>query len=287
MTDIVYYIDSHICYLFSKLGLKFRWMEYSQQIMRYVHRTSKHLLPESYATPVTNDTSNKIWVFWAQGHEQMPQSVRRCYESLLRNRGEHEVVLLDLNNYKQYVDIPEYIVNKVGVGITLTHFSDILRATLLRDYGGYWLDATIYVTKTIEPGKELFTIRQPYLSQYFSEGRWTGFLWYMPKGHPIASFLCDYLLTYWMKNDTLIEYLLIDYIIKEVYLKNKVAAQELDAIKESNPDMYFLQSDAAGNIYDEKYWKEICQRTQFLKTTWKVEWKREIDGKQTYYGKLL
>ena len=48
----------------------------------------------------------------------------------------------------QYVDIPDYILQKYRAGkMTRTHFSDILRLHLLSRYGGVWIDSTILMTE--------------------------------------------------------------------------------------------------------------------------------------------
>lgn len=290
MKDIIFYLDSHICFLFSIFGIRAQWMNYNQMIMRFVHRTSKGLHPEEYVSDEkqVGKIVNKIWIFWAQGYERMPQSVRKCYESVLSNRGQNDVILLDMNNYSQYVNIPEHIECKMRDGsITFTHFSDILRFTLLRDYGGYWIDATIFVTQPIDVCDHLFTIKNVHMPQYISEGFWCVFFWYMPQGYPLSNFVCDYLYSYWEKQDTLIEYLLVDFVIREFYNKNRKFRVDIENLKSNNPDLYFFQSETSERVFDKYEWEKICKRTQFFKTTWKTEKKREVGGVLTFWGQLL
>ena len=77
----------------------------------------------------------------------MPPVVRSCYKSVLKNAEKHPVILITENNITEYVDIPQYIYEKIREKkMTLTHFSDILRENLLYKHGGIWMDATIYMT---------------------------------------------------------------------------------------------------------------------------------------------
>lgn len=87
-----------------------------------------------------------IWVFWWQGELAMPPVIKECYKSILRNCNGRTVVLLDQNNFKDYITLPDYILRKFYEGvISKTHFSDILRVGLLKEYGGMWIDAAIFV----------------------------------------------------------------------------------------------------------------------------------------------
>ena len=95
--------------------------------------------------------SKNIWVFWWQGKDRMPSLVEKCYQSVIRNKGRRHVILITKDNIKQYATIPDYIYEKVNNGeITLTHLSDILRFNLLNEYGGLWIDSTIYLTDSLD-----------------------------------------------------------------------------------------------------------------------------------------
>lgn len=286
--DILFYLDTRICFFLSKFGLKNRCLNYSSVVQRFVNRTAPSIRIDSDTCNEPSQISKIIWMFWAQGENGMPNVVKRCYESICDNRGEYTVVMLNLQNYGQYITLPTYIVEKQTKGlISLTHFSDILRFSLLEKYGGYWMDATIFVTKEIREPKQLFTIKQPYMGDYISKGRWTGFLWYMPKKHVLSSFVRRYLELYWKKYDGLIEYLLIDYIVEYAYEHSLLVRTELDNVKNSNPDLYFFQSEDSEEVFDEDKWNLISSRTQFFKTTWKAMKKSRVLAGKTYYGTIL
>lgn len=286
--DFLYYWDTRICFLLSKCGFKSPCLNYTSTVQRFVNRTARSIKIDSDTCNEPVQASKIIWVFWAQGESGMPDVVRRCCRSICENRGEFTVVMLDLHNYEQYITLPTYIVEKQTKGlISLTHFSDILRFSLLEKYGGYWMDATIFVTQRIREPKQLFTIKQPYMGDYISKGRWTGFLWFMPKKHVLSSFVCRYLELYWKNYDELIEYLLIDHIVEYAYEHIWLVRKDLDSVNNSNPDLYFFQNEDSEEVFDEERWNLISSRTQFFKTTWKSTKKNRVLAGKTYYGTIL
>ena len=88
----------------------------------------------------------------------MPEIVQMCNARLKQiipyDKAELNIITLD--NYKDYVDIPDIIIEKFEAGIvTMATMSDVLRFSLLERYGGYWLDATVFFTDDIP--QEYFT----------------------------------------------------------------------------------------------------------------------------------
>lgn len=85
----------------------------------------------------SSNYSNCIWVCWWQGLENAPDIVKACIESIQRNAGNHPVIVLTDENYKQYVTIPRWVEEKRRKEIiTRTNYSDLLRLSLLAEHGG-------------------------------------------------------------------------------------------------------------------------------------------------------
>lgn len=92
-----------------------------------------------------HESSNIVWICWFQGMEQAPALVRKCYQSVKENMPDHEMILITSENLQEYVQFPDYIIDKWRKGqITHTHMTDLLRLELLIRYGGLWLDATVF-----------------------------------------------------------------------------------------------------------------------------------------------
>ena len=81
-----------------------------------------------------------IWWCWLQGIENAPPIVRACYNSLVHGEwfkaNGYKVNVIDAENWKQYIELPEYIVKKwEKKQIPPALFSDLLRLELMIKYG--------------------------------------------------------------------------------------------------------------------------------------------------------
>lgn len=85
-----------------------------------------------------------IWVFWWTGEETAPEIVKACIKSIRRNANGHRVIFLSKDNLHDYVTLPDFIEKKHNDGnIGHAHYSDIVRISLLAEYGGVWIDSTV------------------------------------------------------------------------------------------------------------------------------------------------
>lgn len=149
---------------------------------------------------------------------------------------------MDKNNISDYLTLPKYILKKVNKGkITVTHFSDILRAGLLFNYGGIWIDSTCYIIKD-EFDKithySFYTQKyKPNISNFFNEGKWSGFFMGAGKNNPFEYFLYNIFLSYWKKYDTLVDYFLIDIFISIGYENINLIKEMIDKVPYNNSDI--------------------------------------------------
>ena len=145
--------------------------------------------------PITE--TSPIWTCWWQGENAMPDIVKACYNAMHRFSDGHPVILITEKNYKDYVNMPDYIIRKQQSGeIDLTHFSDILRMMLLAQHGGIWMDSTLLI-----PSKHLGTFIRPedkfwschHHTRYYniSQGGWVSFFLACGKGNILPSFIAD------------------------------------------------------------------------------------------------
>ncbi|MCR5732955.1 MAG: capsular polysaccharide synthesis protein, partial [Sphaerochaetaceae bacterium] len=190
----------------------------------------------------------KIWTCWWDGvDETTPQKVIDCFESLKRNNPGHELVVITKDNVKDYLDFPDYYYEKVEKGIiTITHFTDIIRANLLYKYGGLWADASIYMTRPF-PGyfnkSYFFTVRHGFYADYHvCKGLWFDSLLASGKGNPIYGLMKDVFETYWAKEDFLLCYLLIDAVTAIGYENNKQIKEMIDSVPENNSNILFFEN---------------------------------------------
>lgn len=183
------------------------------------------------------EVSNYIWVCWWQGEENMSPIVKECYRRICTYNSEKKVVLITEENLEQWVTFPEYIMEKYNSGtITKTHFSDLLRVELLKEYGGVWMDITLM---TFSGVPERFYHYPVYTGKYpsnpqdynVSKNRWTSYFWVSRYPRNILfCFMSDFWRVYWGKQDVIIEYFLIDYVLDFAYRYVKSIRKELDAV---------------------------------------------------------
>lgn len=84
-------------------------------------------------------------LFWVQGFSNSPELVQMCVSHIKTLSTSYPVIELSLDNIDKYVIIPNVILNKYKNGIiSQAHFADFLRFNLLKDYGGFWMYATVY-----------------------------------------------------------------------------------------------------------------------------------------------
>lgn len=238
-------------------------------------------------TEISEDTP--IWTCWIQGTDSMPEIIRICHSSLLKHAGKHPVHLITLENYKEYINIPDYVLKKLSDGnISFAHFSDVLRVALLARYGGLWLDATIFVTRDIGAiPMPFFSMKQlPMDNKHVSMYRWTSFCLGGVPDLPLFVYLRDVLLYYWKVSDTILEYLMFDSIIAAAYEKKRDVKNLIDNVPYNNPQLYEL-SYVMNRAFDSSLFDKILSETYFHKLTWKADFvKVDEKGEQTFYGYL-
>ena len=233
-----------------------------------------------------------IWICWWQGMDQAPELVKVCVDSIKKNAGDHRVIILTEDNYKQYVNIPEWLEEKKNKGvISRTHFSDVLRLTLLSHYGGLWLDSTFFCTQPVLDDyfrQSLWSIKRPdYFHASVAAGYFANYSLGCDINHRwIFKTILDFVLEYWKNNNIMIDYLFLDYLIVLVQKYDQNIAKEFQKIKSNNPECDELYK-IMDQPYDEAVWNKMKEQTALFKLSWKYQYPLEKNGKPTFYGMLI
>ena len=256
-------------------------VEFSHLIKQYKTRTTEH------ATPISSNTP--IWVCWWQGEDQMPEMVKQCFKFIVKNSNGHNVNLITKENYSEFIDIPDYVIQKVSdKSITLAFLSDIIRTSLLAKYGGLWIDSTYWVTRPLNiDGYKFFSIRQNRFSGGISDFRWapsclgTGESWY------VFEFLRDCLLTHIQLHPTNVTYLLIDHVINIAHDEFPEFGQLVDNLPDTKEHIYIMPW-LFNQKLDKNKLKEVLDSSPLLKLTIKQENLRKTpEGERTYYDYFI
>lgn len=94
-----------------------------------------------------------IWQYWGQGLAAAEQNatVKLCFASVDRFKNDYQVIRLDEESVKEYLDLPEFVwEKKKNVQFKPAFFADLIRLALLDIYGGVWIDATILLTAPMD-----------------------------------------------------------------------------------------------------------------------------------------
>lgn len=258
----------------------------------YINKDSEFPSPDMYSNEnKTIVEKYHIWVFWWQGEDKMPELVNGCYSQLCAHNS--NVVLITKDNIKQYCHIPQHIFDKVENGnISFTHFSDIVRVTLLADHGGMWIDSTCWITGELSANiKRLPLITPKTLNApdfpWWSNSRWCG--WGMGTvfiNNPLFVFVRDFFFSFYSKNSNIPFYLFIDYLYDYAYRKMPAVRQMLDAVPENNVkrgQLHFMLNKP----WNQQEYEQMTKDNWVFKLSYKSIWKTTCNGQPTFYAKLV
>ena len=232
-----------------------------------------------------------IWTLWWQGEETAPPLIKACFSSIRENANGAELVILTKDNYRDYIELPEYILEKREKGyISFAQLSDIFRFTLLEKYGGLWLDSTIYTSKPIPESyfeRSFFSQHTKWAETCFVQHNlFHGFIIGSQKNGKLVSFVKEMFFEYWKKHDTLVDYLMIDYLIMLAYQEYPDIKDEIDSLDYSSERLYDLVN-MLSKPYNEAEFSKLKADCIFSKLDWHRKYKTETNGKKTYYSMLI
>ena len=251
-------------------------------IYEYVLKYCKNNQEKNQQNFVPSETL-PIWQIWFQGETEAPEIVKLCFESIEKYNSNRQIIRLTENNYHNYIDLPDYIIDKYNKGIiTPVHLSDIIRVCLLARYGGTWIDATVLLTNEISPQilkSNFFGFRITKESSWFDCHNFlTSASWFM-HAQPNNNIICcvrNALFDYWKNENKIIDYFLIYFIFTGLINNHSHLAQEwklsINLIEEPT---HRIQS-----FFDKKFslteLKEIKQKSSTHKLTYR--YKHKIEG---------
>ena len=243
---------------------------------------------------VTKEFPKIIWTMWQQGEVQMPKTVTASMKTIkdFAKRNGCEFHLLTDKNLEHFVNIPKDITEKYKKKeLTAAHYSDIVRFSLLYQYGGIWMDATLFVSPyaTVEMFEgEFFSLNHPPLDtnkmeRTICDYKWSGFFFTGQKGCRHIKHIRDLYIYYVRKYPIFIHYLMMDYFILSEYECNDEFSILVDRLPvlESAEKLWFLR-DHANDIFDDMEWNNVLKTTPIMKTTYKINKKEIVPNSYLY-----
>ncbi len=246
---------------------------------------------DSKSAKLPHEHSNKVWVCWLQGMESAPEIVKKCYQSLLDNLDDREIILLTNENYRDWVSFPDYIQKKIDDGtITHTHMTDFLRLELLEHYGGTWIDATVFCSGKNIPGYIwnsdffIYQIMKPGLDAHAQRTS----SWFITActNHPIVALVKELLYEYWKTNMSMVDYFLIHDFVELALEAYPEEWMKVVPVSSSIPHVLLLRFEEQ---YDDNVWQAVKEMTPFHKLSWKLKEDQMTVMKQpgTFYDVII
>ena len=265
-------------------------------VFNFLKKNYPNILNKYKNLPNTKDLDEipqdrKIWVMWWQGEENAPSLVKHCIDSIRRNANGAEVIIITKNNFKQYADIPDYIIEKNKKGIlSFAQLSDIMRIFLLSKWGGLWLDATIYVSKPIP--KEIFKMQ--FYTQHTSLKK-TPFVQndrihcFIMGGIPNSKILLyarEFFTEYWKEHNVVIDYYFLDYMLMLAYWNFDDIHKMIDDLPYTSETLYSLVNELS-HPYCKETLDKILEDNLFSKLNWHKEYPVTKKSVKTNYAVLF
>lgn len=235
-----------------------------------------------------HNMSKIVWFCWLQGFEQAPEIVKACYNSLKQNLPDREIKIINNENWKEYVELPDYILDKWGKKrIPAALFSDLLRLELLIKYGGTWIDSTVLCTGINDNQNERFLDADLFLFQYTKQGSIPVSIsnWFITaySNNEVLIVLRDMLYAYWKDYDCTLDYYIFHSFFSMLSKEypDKVLAMPYGQSMNSLVLMHHL-----GDKFDQEKWDKLTQRVSFHKLAFRVSDKVKED-KENYFNKII
>lgn len=251
---------------------------------KYKRIIQKHINADEYSSKYKIDDSKYIWVCWWQGEEKAPSVVKACIKSIRKEFKNKHLIVIDEQNYKDYISIPKSIIDKVNRGIfTTTFFSDILRTSLLSKYGGIWIDATVFIANLSIPINtySFFSVKHNlFRNWHVCRGKWSGFFMGCAPGNNGVALINDILEQYALDEEQLMAYLLIDVAISIAYDYIPSFHMQVDQVPINNTKIFEMDKDM------NKSFDKYIIPSDINKLSYKHNYRLE-KNKMTVYKALL
>ena len=228
-----------------------------------------------------------IWQYWGQGlsKDDVPEVVQICFDSIDKYKGEYQVIRLCDENISEYIDFPQFVIDKYISGtFGKAHFSDLVRLALLYTYGGVWLDATILLTAPLEDmfkNNDWFMYQRDWNQEdkkqwrrtyayYFSwnrkfKVRLLNSIIYSKKKTEVIADLYNMLLYYWKTADNVKDYFFFQILFTQ-YME-RFPERNCNIVSDCLPNMLQMYITGSYRKYDIS---EILKRISIHKLSYKT-----------------
>lgn len=257
---------------------------------QYLRRRYLPKLDNFTLQPVEAQQPSKIiWVCWLQGEEHAPTLVKRCIASMRKYASDYKVIVLSNDNIADYVKIPDFINEHLKKKhMQMATFSDYLRAKLLVEHGGIWIDSTVLLTGKLPDyitDLPLFCFQSSPMSlSHIVSSSW--FIASEPH-NPIMQQVLYLFECYWKHENRLRNYYLF-HLLLAVVVNGKEENRKLwDEMPYVNNIDVHVMLYSLFQPYNEKKWEHMCSRSSVHKLTYKFHDPHLVEQEGTIYRHVI
>ena len=233
-------------------------------------------------------TPKIIWQYWHQGLEDAPLIIKKCLDSVKKYHPDYDIRVVTFDTIKDYVQIPQKYYDLLEQkNYSIAHFSDVLRLYLLSQYGGVWIDSTIYLTGRIPEdilNADFFAFQKDPKTDNF-EDKMTCFFITSKQNGMWVNLIKSAIESYWLNNNYLIHYFIFEHIVTMISNSNKELQTSWNNMPYYSADITGKLQDIMFEQYDKSTSDEIKALTNIHKLTYKNVDKHET--KNTYFEKIV
>lgn len=255
---------------------------------RYAKERLKKFLVVNNEQSNYEEADKVIWWLWFQGSTNCPLIVQKCLESVKKysEKSDYKLIVLDNNNLFDYVNLPNSIINKWHKGIIgNANFSDLCRLALLDDYGGIWIDSTVFITEVIPKeilDAEIFFFQASFLDYSMTRiSSW--FICSKYKHEPIISSVKDSMINYWENTNKIEDYFAF-HLMTSLILNQDCFKKRIDKIPYYSNTYPQLLLKNINNEFDASAYESIIGKSFLHKLSYK---NIEENDKNTFYSHIL
>lgn len=257
-----------------------------------------------------------IWWCWLQGIGNAPSIVKACFNSLMREfKGSsvqevqglsdgYEIKLIDAENWKEYIELPDFIVKKwEKKQIPPALFSDLLRLELLIKYGGTWIDSTVLCTgfkefkglssssdsvdsPSVQEFKQ-YLDADLFLFQYTKQGSIPVSIsnWFISahSNNEVLIVLRDMLYAYWKDYDCVLDYYIFHLFFAMI---SKEFPEQITAMPYGQSQNSLVLLHHWGDKFEQKKWDKLTSQVCVHKLAFRVG-EDVQNNKENYYNYIL
>ena len=216
-----------------------------------------------------NDANKYIWFCWLQGIESAPEIVHACYNSLKRNIPEREIKVIDAQNWRDYFELPEYIVRKWDRDNSSKLGSPLAQSPTSGSKWQEYLDADLFLFQYTKQGSFPVSISNWFITAC--------------SNNEVLIVLRDLLYAYWQDYDCTLDYYIFHLFFS---MLSKVYPKEILAMPYAQSMNSLVIMHHLGDKFNQENWDRLIHRVVFHKLSYRVSTEIKED-KDNYYNTII